>query len=56
MQHFFSKPLIKDKELHNLYAIEGKGWRNASVDYTYTHHNFFFFGEAAVDQKGAKAL
>lgn len=55
VQHYFSKPIIKRAELYNLFAISGKSWANASLDYTYTYKNVFLFGEAALDQKGSKA-
>ena len=56
VQHYFSKLLLKRAELYNLFAISGKTWANASIDYTYTYKNVFLFGEAALDQRGAKAL
>lgn len=43
----FSLPVQKRNEPYNLYAISGKSWSNFSVDYSYTHHNLHFFGEAA---------
>jgi len=56
VQHFFSLPIQRRPEPYNLYAINGKSWGNASVDYNYTYKNVFLFGEAAVDRKGAKAF
>lgn len=56
VQQYFSKPIIKRAELYNLFAISGKSWTNASLDYTYTYKNVFLFGEAALDQKGSKAF
>lgn len=56
VQHFFSKPLYKRQALYNLYAIGGEGWANGSIDYAYTYKNVYLFGEAATDQKGAKAF
>jgi len=47
----FSLPVQKRNEPYNLYAINGKNWSNLSVDYSYTHKNLHFFGEAAVDKK-----
>ncbi len=46
--HFnFSLPVQKRNEPYNLYAISGKSWSNFSIDYSYTHRNLHFFGEAA---------
>ena len=45
----------KRQEPYNLYAISGKNWSNYSVDYSYTHRNLHFFGEAAVDKNFNKA-
>lgn len=56
VQHHFSIPLQKQPELHNLFAIQGRQWANASIDYTYTFKNLYLFGEAATDQKGFKAF
>ncbi len=43
----FSLPVQKRDEPYNLYAISGKSWSNLSIDYSFTHRNFHFFGEAA---------
>jgi hypothetical protein len=51
----FSLPIVKRPEPYNLFAIGGKHWSNFSVDYSYTHHNFHFFGETAVDKNFDKA-
>jgi len=53
--HQFSIPLKKNIRAYNLYAIEGKIWSNHSVDYSYTIKNAHFFGEMAIDKRGAKA-
>ena len=47
IHHKFSLPVQKRNEPYNLYAISGKSWSNFSVDYSYTHRNLHFFGEAA---------
>ncbi len=47
----FSTALQKRDLPYNYFAITGKTWFNASVDYGFTHKNFHFFGEAAVDKK-----
>ena len=52
----FSSPVEKRQEPYNLYAISGKNWSNYSIDYSYTHRNLHFFGEAAVDKNFSKAF
>jgi hypothetical protein len=52
----FSSPVEKRQEPYNLYAISGKNWSNYSIDYSYTHRNLHFFGEAAIDKNFSKAL
>ena len=52
----FSAPVQKRPEPYNLYAISGNGWGNYSIDYSYTHRNIHFFGEAAVDKNFSKAF
>ena len=52
----FSLPVQKRDEPYNLYAISGSNWYNASVDYSYTHKNVHFFGEAAIDKRLNKAF
>src|SRR6187401_861722 len=52
----FSSPVLKRDEPYNLYAISGNNWSNYSVDYSYTHRNLHFFGEAAVDKNFSKAF
>src|SRR5690606_10333480 len=37
-------------EPYNLFTIKGDNWRNYSFDYSFTRHNYHFFGEAAVDK------
>jgi hypothetical protein len=56
VQHHFSKPIDRAPELYNLFAMKGNRWTNASLDYNYTYKNMYLFGEAAIDQKGAKAF
>lgn len=46
----FSVPLQKQGQPYNLYSITGKRWNNFSIDYSYTHRNFHFFGESAIAQ------
>jgi DNA uptake protein ComE-like DNA-binding protein len=52
----FSIPLVRDVRPYNQYAIQGKGWNNYSLDYSYTFRNFHFFGEAAMDKNYSKAF
>ena len=52
----FSSPVVKRPEPYNLYAISGKNWGNYSIDYSYTHRNLHFFGEAAVDKNFSRAF
>ena len=52
----FSSPVVKRQEPYNLYAISGNNWSNYSIDYSYTHRNLHFFGEAAVDKNFSKAF
>lgn len=52
----FSLPVQKRDEPYNRYAISGRNWFNISTDYSYTHKNLHFFGEAAVDMYFNKAF
>lgn len=52
----FSVPLVRNISTYNQYAIQGKDWHNYSVDYSYTFHNFHFFGEAAMDKNNSNAF
>ena len=56
VRYHFSLPIQKRDEPYNLYAINGNSWSNASIDYSYTHRNIHFFGEAAVDKNFNKAF
>lgn len=56
IQYHFSAPVQKRAEPYNLYAISGKHWENMSIDYSYTHRNLHFFGEAAADKNFNKAF
>jgi hypothetical protein len=56
IHHQFSKPLSKRADAYNHFAINGKGWRNHSFDYSYTYKNIHVFGEAAMDQENNKAI
>lgn len=52
----FSQPLQKREDAYNLYAIQGRHWMNAGIDYSYTYRNLHFFGEAALDQQRNSAF
>jgi len=54
--YHFSKSIQKQDQPYNLFAIRGNSWSDYSVDYSYTHHNFHFFGEAAIDQNAHQAF
>ncbi len=56
ISHHFSKTLQKRNEPYNAFAIRGKHWTSASVDFSATFKNAHFFGEAALDQKQGEAL
>ncbi len=46
----FSNPIQKKDEPYNLFAIQGRSWYNASIDYSTTYNNLHFFGEWALDR------
>ncbi|MDH7461924.1 hypothetical protein QEG73_11575 [Chitinophagaceae bacterium 26-R-25] len=52
----FSKEFQKEDKPYNLYALSGKNWGNASVDYSYTYRNMHLFGEIAADKNRKFAL
>lgn len=55
--HFdFSSPVQKRDEPYNYFAINGSNWTNLSFDYSFTHRNLHFFGEAAADKNFNKAF
>ena len=51
----FSIPWQPQDRPYNRFAIRGRQWSNASVDYSYTWRNLHWFGEWAIDQRGALA-
>ncbi len=51
VQYNFKYPLLKSAEPYNLFALAGKSFGNYSTDYSYTHKNFHFFGEFAINDK-----
>ncbi len=52
----FSKAIGKPDEPYDFYAMSGKTWYNASIDYSYTFRNLHFFGEAAIDKDPDRAF
>lgn len=56
VSYLFSASLEKRADPYNHFAIAGKKWANGSVDYGWTHKNFHFFGEAALDKNGSTAF
>jgi hypothetical protein len=51
----YSSVLDKGDEPYQLFAIKGRYWNNASIDYSYTYKNLHWFGEFAVDRKMSRA-
>lgn len=56
INYSFKLPIKKDADLYNKYTITGKQLANYSIDYSYTHRNAHFFGEAAIDNHINKAV
>ncbi len=56
IQYQFKFPLQKNTDPYNLFALAGKSFGNYSIDYSFTHNNFHFFGEAATSQKKYNAF
>ncbi len=52
----FKLPLVKPADLYNKYALNGRSFGNYSFDYSYTHKNLHFFGEAAFSANFDKAF
>ena len=55
VRHMYSLPILKRDEWYNIYALKGREWSNAGVDYSYTFRNLHLFGEFAVDKKKSYA-
>lgn len=53
--HRFSLPVLKLEEPYNLYAWGGSDWANSSLDYSMNLQGLHFFGETAMDKRGALA-
>jgi hypothetical protein len=56
IQYSFKYPLNKDDQPYNRLALSGKSFGNYSMDYSLTHKNLHFFGEAATTDKGQLAF
>lgn len=56
VQYHFEKPVIKDDQLYKIFISPGGQVANYSVDYSFTHKNLHFFGEAASDADGDLAF
>lgn len=56
LAHRFSKALQKGDELYRVFGFEGNDYLNAGIDHAFGWRNLHFFGEAAVDKKGAYAI
>jgi hypothetical protein len=54
--HSFSIPFHSSGEPYDHYALNGKNWFNASIDYAYTWSNFHWYGEMAIDKKSNTAI
>ncbi len=52
----FKRPLYKDAQPYNLFALSGKSFGNYSLHYSYTYKNLHFFGEAAASSRKKTAL
>ncbi|HVA98093.1 MAG TPA: hypothetical protein VNG53_04295, partial [Bacteroidia bacterium] len=51
----FDKPIKKNTALYKLYSFSGKTNTNAGLNYGFSYHNFYFFGEGAISQNGGWA-
>lgn len=52
----YNKPLQRADDAYNNFAIGGKQWFNASMDYSYTYKSLHYFGEAAISKNGGYAF
>jgi DNA uptake protein ComE-like DNA-binding protein len=51
-----NKEIQRADDAYNNFAVRGKQWYNASVDYSYTYKNFHYFGESAISKNGGYAF
>ena len=56
ISYCYNLPLEQGASPYQLFRITGRSWQNASLDFSFTHQNAHFFGEAAIDKLGHKAL
>jgi hypothetical protein len=56
LAHQFSATLQKREEPYNLFSMKGDDLLNLGIDYSYTHRNIHFFGEAAIDKNIQPAM
>jgi hypothetical protein len=54
--HSFSIPFRSSGEAYDLFALSGKNWFNASIDYAYSYSNFHMYGEMALDKNFNSAI
>ncbi len=52
----FGVPLQKDERVYSHYDFTGDKNANYSIDYQYSWHNFYFFGEGATSELGGYAI
>ena len=52
----YSLPIIRRDQPYNLFSMKGDNWLNYSLDYSFTAHNYHFFGELASDKKNYHAV
>ncbi len=52
----FGIPLQKADRVYSYYDFRGDRNTNYSIDYQYSWHNFYFFGEEAMSSSGGKAF
>jgi DNA uptake protein and related DNA-binding proteins len=50
IQHRFAVPFRALPEPYDYYSLQGAGWSNYSIDYSYTAGNLHLFGEIAADK------
>ena len=53
--YLFSKPLVATPKPYDRYSINDSQWFNSSLDFSFNLGHCHFFGEQAIDQKGARA-
>lgn len=56
ISYWYNLPLEQGAFPYQLFKISGRSWQNVSLDFSFTHQNAHFFGEAAIDKRGHMAL